>query len=73
MEGKIKRNLWIDCCKGVLIILVVVGHFCIKAVTKTDVQLKVLNSIAYIIYSFHMPAFIILSGLFFKKKSMLRF
>lgn len=52
------RLTWVDTAKGFLMILVVVGHY--SGPTMTD-----FSFIKYI-YWFHMPAFFILSGLFFK-------
>ncbi|WP_303969187.1 acyltransferase family protein [Sporosarcina ureae] len=53
---KNKRLSWVDITKGFLMILVVIGHF----PGELDFPL-----VKYI-YWFHMPAFFILSGLFFK-------
>lgn len=51
------RNYRIDNVKGVLIILVVIGHFLLPvAVTRFTT-----NSL-YLIYTFHMPCFIFVSG-----------
>ncbi len=44
---------WVDVCKGALLYLVVIGHLWYSATP------AVINTI---IYSFHMPAFFILSG-----------
>lgn len=54
-----KRDASIDIMKGILIILVIVGHM-------TDIS----NSLRGMIYSFHMPAFFILAGCFFKIDSV---
>lgn len=51
-----KRLDWVDAAKGLLMILVVIGHF----------PEEVENPYITFIYWFHMPAFFILSGLFFK-------
>ncbi|MDV6377852.1 acyltransferase family protein [Sporosarcina sp. GW1-11] len=51
-----KRLTWVDGAKGFLMILVVIGHY--------PGQLEF--PLAKYIYWFHMPAFFILSGLFFK-------
>lgn len=59
MTREKNRNVYVDNLKGLLIILVVVGHF-------TDIALdesKALESLFLIIYSFHMPLFIFLNGL----------
>ncbi|KXH81957.1 acyltransferase family protein [Sporosarcina sp. HYO08] len=53
---KNKRLGWVDVMKGFLMILVVIGHY----PGQLDFPL------AKYIYWFHMPAFFILSGLFFK-------
>lgn len=55
------RDKRIDGIKGLLIILVVFGHF-------TELCVGGISSALYlIIYSFHMPAFIFLSGYFAKR------
>jgi len=51
-----KRLTWVDVTKGLLMILVVVGHY----PGQLDFPL------GKYIYWFHMPAFFLLSGLFFK-------
>lgn len=51
-----KRLTWVDVTKGFLMILVVIGHY----PGELDFPLS------KYIYWFHMPAFFILSGLFFK-------
>lgn len=64
-----KRIEWIDIFKGILIILVVFGH----ATQGIQSNMNVLNNPGYesvsfiknMIYSFHMPAFFIASGLLF--------
>ncbi len=55
------RNLQIDNTKGVLIILVVIGHFLLPAAST-----RLTTNIVYLIYAFHMPAFILISGFFAK-------
>ncbi|WP_175215983.1 acyltransferase family protein [Proteus mirabilis] len=56
------RNKKIDSIKGVLIFLVVFGHF-----LESMIGWKGSNSSAllHVIYSFHMPFFILISGYFF--------
>jgi len=54
-----QRLTWVDVTKGFLMILVVVGHF------PGDLDYPLLQYI----YWFHMPAFFVLSGLFFKPLS----
>lgn len=52
-----KRYIWIDCVKGVLIILVVLGHMISN------------KTIGNFVYSFHVPAFFVLSGYLLKCKN----
>lgn len=52
MSGVQKRNEWLDVAKGIAIMLVVVGHSASFDVSP--------------IYWFHMPAFFMISGYFFK-------
>jgi len=66
-EGEGRRDLSIDVAKALLIILMIAGHF------------EIDRPLRNFIYSFHMPAFILLSGYLFKpeacknlKKSILR-
>ena len=53
-----KRLLWADSLKGILIVLVVFGH-AIQEVLKQDCFD---NHVWNLIYSFHMPAFMAISG-----------
>jgi fucose 4-O-acetylase-like acetyltransferase len=59
--------LW-DNIKFLLIVLVVVGHFA-DVFTKHSI---VYRSLFLFIYSFHMPLFIFISGLFHKDKNILK-
>lgn len=52
-----KRNQTIDIAKGILIVLVVIGHCYSKE-----------NIILRAIYSFHMPCFFVLSGMLYAEK-----
>ncbi|WP_419959931.1 acyltransferase family protein [Psychrobacillus sp. BM2] len=52
-----KRLTWVDVTKGFLMILVVIGHY------PGDLDFPFITYI----YWFHMPAFFLLSGLFFKE------
>ena len=52
-----KRNVTIDFIKGILILLVVIGHVIPGSMSETFPR--------YFIYSFHMPLFIGLSGFLF--------
>ena len=57
------RNYFLDNYKAFLIVLVVIGHF-IEPCYTNNLFLTVLK---WIIFSFHMPAFIFISGYFSKK------
>lgn len=57
-----KRDLYFDNLKGILISLVVFGHLIENFYFKS----KFVEIVYTFIYTFHMPAFIFLSGLFFK-------
>lgn len=59
------RNIYVDICKGIAIYLVVLGH-CIQTV---DANFEI-NGIFLLIYSFHMPLFMLLSGYFFHPHNM---
>lgn len=56
-----ERIAWIDLAKGIAILLVVMGHVCQMRFPETSLYLS------SIIYSFHMPLFLFLSGLFADK------
>lgn len=66
-ELEVKRDSRLDFAKGVLIILVVLGHSFfpleINGKNATDFYLH------RFIYSFHMPAFMLLSGFFFYRSN----
>lgn len=53
-----KRLLWADSLKGILIVLVVLGH----AMQETLKAGCFENHVWNYIYSFHMPAFMAVSG-----------
>lgn len=63
-----KRYEWVDIAKGIGIILVVYGHT-LRGVENANLSLN--KDFFYVndssIYSFHMPLFFVLSGLFFVK------
>lgn len=62
----LQRNSWADICKGIGIILVVYGHvqrgLFSAGLEMNEQEYKLIDSI---IYSFHMPLFFFISGLFF--------
>lgn len=57
----VRRDLRVDNVRGVLIILVVIGHFLLPLY-----QTRLVTNITYLIYSFHMPCFIMISGFYSK-------
>ena len=61
-EAQVQRIAYIDNLKGVLITLVVIGHFAEHVMDHSDsgAILAVFN----FIYTFHMPLFLLCSGLF---------
>lgn len=60
-----QRDLSLDYIKGVLIFLVVYGH-CLYWLDGNN-NTELYYFVPYVIYSFHMPLFIFLSGYFFSK------
>lgn len=61
------RDPFVDCSKGLLIFLVVFGHFVERLVGWGTEEGRILLSS---IYAIHMPAFILISGMFFKNKNI---
>lgn len=64
-----KRDTRLDGIKFVLIMLVIIGH--IKQFTLCDnlaFSVRLINKINHLIYLFHMPLFIMISGYFSRKK-----
>lgn len=59
-----KRVAYIDYMKAFAIILVVLGHYALLYTNKTT---DFFGIIMYIVYSFHMPLFFLLSGWSWKK------
>jgi fucose 4-O-acetylase-like acetyltransferase len=58
------RLTWIDCAKGIGIILVVYGHLAMSAMNAgATLPLHAMSVSENIVYSFHMPLFFILAGL----------
>jgi fucose 4-O-acetylase-like acetyltransferase len=67
--ANIKRIVWLDSLKGLLILLVVLGHS-IQASMKA-LGLSFLDDYFWnLIYSFHMPAFIAVSGFLAYRKNV---
>ncbi len=57
------RDSWFDNIKGLLIILVVLGHF----IEPLRSESQDITDLYFIIYSFHMPAFVFVSGYFSRR------
>ena len=60
------RILWIDCAKGLGITLVVIGHVIIGLADRLSLPVAWKQAEAWI-YSFHMPLFFLLAGLFVER------
>ncbi len=60
------RIPWVDCAKGIGIFLVVYGHVA-RGISGSGLvpETFVFQWVDYLIYSFHMPLFFFLSGMFF--------
>lgn len=63
-----KRDYLFDNYRTLLIFLVVVGHF-IETIYRNN---WLLEGLKWIIYSFHVPAFVFISGYFSRKQSPLK-
>ncbi len=61
-EIKRERESWLDTCKGIAIILVVMGHIIDGNMAKGALSGHVWEIIYNVIYLFHMPLFFVLSG-----------
>lgn len=61
-EIKRERESWLDACKGIAIILVVMGHIIDGNMAKGALSGYAWEIIYNIIYLFHMPLFFVLSG-----------
>lgn len=58
------RLTWIDCAKGIGIVLVVYGHLAMSAMNAgAALPLHAMSLSESVVYSFHMPLFFILAGL----------
>ncbi len=62
-HGRVQRDLRIDNVRGVLIILVVIGHFLLPL---AESNTRLISGIIYVIYAFHMPCFVMISGYYAK-------
>lgn len=61
MENRKKRIEYIDVARGIAIVLMIIGHC-----------LELNNPIRKIIFSFHMPLFIIISGYFYRDDKIIK-
>jgi len=67
MDNAAKRDIKIDNAKGALILLVVLGHLLQPTLLREDPSLWFLSKPLYLlVYLFHMPLFVFLSGYFSK-------
>lgn len=64
MSPSMTRDNSFDICKASLIFLVILGHFFQSHINDVGTNNDVINWSEYIIYSFHMPAFMFISGWF---------
>ena len=58
------RDNSFDVCKALLIFLVILGHFFQGSMKAAEVPNQIIDWGEYFIYSFHMPAFMFISGWF---------
>ena len=61
------RNLWVDYAKGIGILLVVLGHVLGGLMRAGIAEGEIWGDIFNIIYTFHMPLFFLLSGMFVER------
>ncbi len=62
-HGKVQRDMRLDNVRGILIILVVIGHFLLPV---NVAETRLIIGLTYVIYAFHMPCFVMLSGYYSK-------
>ncbi|MDO4266278.1 MAG: acyltransferase family protein [Eubacteriales bacterium] len=60
-RGRVERDLRVDNVRGALIILVVIGHFLLPLYWT-----RLVTNLIYLIYVFHMPCFVMISGFYAK-------
>ncbi|NLS12481.1 acyltransferase [Vibrio sp. SM6] len=58
------KTVWVDYVKGIGIILVVLGHV-IRGLDSAGLDIPYFKEVDTVIYSFHMPLFFFISGMFF--------
>ena len=68
-EQVLKRDCYFDNLKGVLIFIVVLGHFLSKM---NNLDNSIVRTLYSYIFLFHMPLFILVSGYFSKKFKFIR-
>lgn len=59
-----KRDNSFDVCKALLIFLMIIGHYFQGSLNAAGASSVTINRLEYFIYSFHMPAFMFISGWF---------
>lgn len=64
----LERVEWVDCAKGIGMVLIVAGHV-LRGLVSADIvpHDKTAELMDSVLYSFHVPLFFLLSGLFFLK------
>lgn len=67
IQGRVQRLIWVDIAKLLAILLVLIGHF----IQIYDANYRQSESFLFI-YSFHMPLFMMLSGLFLDFEKLLK-
>ena len=67
---KEQRENWIDAARGIAIILVVLGHVIHIVERQLSVSLPGLDVLDRVLYSFHVPVFFFLSGMFLFRSSV---
>lgn len=68
-----ERLHWIDICRGLAIILVVVGHVVSSFYSSGRyIESTLFNQVGVFVYSFHMPLFFVISGYLTKQKTNTR-
>jgi fucose 4-O-acetylase-like acetyltransferase len=65
------RDAPLECLKGLIIILVVLGHIPVSGTPPTEQTW--FDFLRQVIYTFHMPAFFVLSGIIFYSQSLRTF
>ncbi len=64
LASGVGRIAWLDYARGIAMVLVVYGH-CFRGLTNSGIASgsSVLGTVDYLIYTFHMPVFFLISGI----------